>query len=45
LLLLHINPELLKSELKFEKSTNEELFPHVFGKIDREAIVKTEELL
>jgi uncharacterized protein (DUF952 family)/N-acetylglutamate synthase-like GNAT family acetyltransferase len=44
LLLLHIDPTLLKSELKFEKSTNDELFPHVFGEINKEAIVKMEEL-
>jgi uncharacterized protein (DUF952 family) len=45
LLLLHIDPTLLKAELKFEASTNGELFPHVFGKINREAINKVEELL
>jgi uncharacterized protein (DUF952 family) len=44
LLLLHINPTLLKTELKFEKSTNDELFPHVFGEINKEAIVKIGEI-
>jgi uncharacterized protein (DUF952 family) len=44
LLLLHIDPTLLKAELKYEVSTNGQLFPHVFGKINKEAIVKVEEL-
>jgi uncharacterized protein (DUF952 family) len=44
LLLLHIDPTLLKAELKYEVSTNGQLFPHVFGKINREAIVKVEEV-
>jgi uncharacterized protein (DUF952 family) len=44
LLLLHIDPTLLKAELKFEKSTNDELFPHVFGEINKDAIVKVEEI-
>ncbi len=44
LLLLHIDPNLLKAELKFEVSTNGQLFPHVFGEINRVAILKIEEL-
>jgi uncharacterized protein (DUF952 family) len=44
LLLLHIDPTLLKAELKFEISTKGEQFPHVFGKINKEAIVKVEEV-
>lgn len=45
LLLLHIDPTLLKSEMKFEISTNGQPFPHVFGGINWEAIVKIEALL
>jgi uncharacterized protein (DUF952 family) len=44
LLLLHIDPTLLNAELKFEKSTNAEMFPHVFGEINKSAIIKVEEL-
>lgn len=44
LLLLHINTEQLKSELKYEVATNGEEFPHVYGPINRDAIVKVEEL-
>ncbi len=44
LLLLHIDPALLKPELKFEKSTNGEIFPHIFGEINKSAIIKVEEL-
>jgi uncharacterized protein (DUF952 family) len=44
LLLLHIDPLLLKAELKFEEATNGQFFPHVFGKLNKEAIVKIEEL-
>ena len=44
LLLLHINPTLLKSELKYEVATNGESFPHVYGKINKNAIAKVEEI-
>lgn len=45
LLLLHIDESLLKAELKYElaPSVNEE-FPHIFGPINIDAVVKTEEL-
>jgi uncharacterized protein (DUF952 family)/N-acetylglutamate synthase-like GNAT family acetyltransferase len=45
LLLLHINPFLLKTALKFELATNNELFPHVFGEINKEAIIKVEKIV
>jgi uncharacterized protein (DUF952 family) len=44
LLLLHINPGHLKVELKFEVATHGLAFPHVYGKINREAIVRVEEI-
>jgi len=44
LILLHIDPALLKAELKFEKSTGDEMYPHVYGKINRNAIVKIERI-
>jgi uncharacterized protein (DUF952 family) len=42
LLLLHINPSLLNTELKYEVATFGQSFPHVYGKINRDAIVKVE---
>ncbi|MCA6366234.1 MAG: DUF952 domain-containing protein [Cytophagales bacterium] len=44
LLLLHINSSGLLAELKFELATNGELFPHVFGKLNKSAIVEIEKL-
>lgn len=45
LLLLHIDESLLEAELKYElaPSVNEE-FPHIFGPININAVVKTEKL-
>lgn len=45
LLLLHINSSALAAELKFELATNGELFPHVFGKLNKSAIVEIEKLI
>ncbi len=45
LLLLHIKPSLLKAELKYEEATFGQSFPHVYGKINRDAIVKVEEIV
>ena len=42
LILLHIDEEKLTPELKYEEATNKELFPHVFGPINKDAIVKME---
>ncbi|CAH0995565.1 hypothetical protein EMA8858_01688 [Emticicia aquatica] len=44
LLKLHINTEMLTAELKYEKATNDELFPHLFGSLNKSAIEKIEEL-
>ena len=44
LVLLHVNPALLTSELKYEVATHGEFYPHVFGKINKEAIFKVEQL-
>lgn len=45
LLLLHIDETLLEAELKYElaSSVNEE-FPHIFGPLNIDAVVKTEPL-
>ena len=39
-LILHIEPKLLTAQLIEEPSTGGEIFPHVYGKINREAIVE-----
>lgn len=44
LVLLHLDEVKLNAALKFEVSTNEEKFPHLYGAINREAIVKIEYL-
>ena len=42
-LILTINPSLLKSDLIAEPSTNREIYPHIYGKINKSAIVDIEE--
>lgn len=42
-LVLSINPNLLISELIAEPSTNREIYPHIYGKINKSAIVDVEE--
>ncbi|MCY7357459.1 MAG: DUF952 domain-containing protein [Rudanella sp.] len=44
LLLLHIEPNQLAAELKYESATNNELFPHLYGPIDKGAIVEVEKI-
>jgi uncharacterized protein (DUF952 family) len=44
-LLLTIDPALLTSELVAEPSTGGEIYPHVYGKINRDAIVDVTERL
>jgi len=42
-ILLEIDPELLTSELRVEASTNEELYPHIYGPINNGAVVSVME--
>ncbi len=42
-LILTIEPEKLTSKLVNEASTNNEIYPHIYGQINREAIVEIEE--
>lgn len=42
LLLLHIDETKLSAELKYEEATNQELFPHIFGPINKDAIIEKE---
>ena len=45
LVLLHINETLLQAELKYENAPSvNELFPHVFGSINVNAIVNVENI-
>jgi uncharacterized protein (DUF952 family) len=44
LVLLHIDETKLDAELKYEPGSNQELFPHIYGPITKEAIVKIENL-
>ena len=43
ILILHINPHLLSAKLIAEASTNGEIYPHIYGTINRPAIVGVEE--
>ena len=42
-LILHVNPHLLTANLIAEPSTGGEVYPHIYGKINKPAIVETEE--
>lgn len=42
LLLLHIDPDRLTAELRYEVATGNELFPHIYGPINRDAVVDVE---
>ncbi len=42
-LILHIEPKMLASKLVEEPSTGGEIYPHIYGKINAEAIIKIEE--
>ena len=42
LLKLHIDSEKLFAELKYEQATNNEFFPHLFGKLNKSAILEVE---
>jgi uncharacterized protein (DUF952 family) len=42
-LILHLNANSLTSELIAEPSTNREVYPHIYGKINATAIVGIEE--
>jgi uncharacterized protein (DUF952 family) len=44
LIMLHVDESLLDAKLIYETSTNDEKFPHVYGGINRDAIVKVVEI-
>jgi len=39
LLLLHVDPDKLTAELRYEAATNNDLFPHLYGPLNRDAVV------
>lgn len=42
-LILQLDPEKLTSELINEPSTNDEVYPHIYGKINKSAIIGIED--
>ena len=40
LVLLAINPSKVRSEIRFEKSEGRELYPHIYGPLNVDAVVK-----
>ena len=43
IVVLEIDPEKLTSKLVNEPSTNNEIYPHIYGPINRDSIVRVEE--
>lgn len=41
--ILEIDPAKLESELKVEPSTNDELYPHIYGEINPDSVVSVSE--
>lgn len=44
LLLLHVDVDRLTSELNYEVATNNEKFPHLYGPLNKDAVVTVEKL-
>lgn len=44
LLLLHVDAERLTSELRYDVSTDNELFPHLYGPLNKGAVMRVEAL-
>lgn len=44
LYLLHLDETKLHATLKYELATNQELFPHIYGTISKEAILTIEKI-
>ncbi|QKZ11533.1 DUF952 domain-containing protein [Spirosoma sp. KUDC1026] len=45
LLLLQIAPDRLTAELKYEPATNAEYFPHLYGPINKDAVMAVEKIM
>ncbi|GAB4036600.1 DUF952 domain-containing protein [Spirosoma jeollabukense] len=44
LLLLHVDVDKLTQELRYERATNNELFPHLYGPLNKTAVIAIEKL-
>ncbi|MVM32231.1 DUF952 domain-containing protein [Spirosoma sp. HMF4905] len=44
LLLLHVDTSKLTHDLKYELATNNELFPHLYGPLNKDAVIEIEQL-
>lgn len=44
LLLLRIDPEAVQAEIRYEPGTGGELYPHIYGLLNRDAVVATEQI-
>ena len=44
LLLLHVDPNKLTHDLRYEAATNNEHFPHLYGTLNKDAVVKVAEI-
>lgn len=44
LIALHLDEALFTAELRYEPAASGELFPHLYGPLNRDAIIGTEEL-
>ena len=45
LLLLHVDPAKLMHELRYEEAANGERFPHVYGPINKDAVIEIEKIV
>lgn len=46
ILMLHIDPEVLESSLQYERAANDgDFYPHIYGPINKSAIIKIESVL
>jgi uncharacterized protein (DUF952 family) len=45
IVLLHVDTTLLEAPLEWEVGTNEELFPHIYGSLNKTAVVGIEVLI
>ena len=45
LLLLHVDPAKLTHELRYEEAANGERFPHLYGPINKGAVVEIEKIV
>ena len=44
LLLLRIDPKSVRAEIRYEPGTDGELYPHIYGPLNRDSVVSTEQI-